>query len=130
MTASSVVRPERVAPKKKQESSKWKLHTQVATDKDPVSNLPLECQARWTTGSTVKFYPGECCGYQIEWATKPAPVRERVSQEDARELVSNFKWCVKHKVLLGIVGLDLLWEREGSSVGKDGSKSPKPPTTV
>jgi len=51
MTASSVVRPERVAPKKKQESSKWKLHTQVATYKDPVSNLPLECQARWTAGS-------------------------------------------------------------------------------
>jgi hypothetical protein len=130
MTASSVVRPERVAPKKKQESSKWKLHTQVATDKDPVSNLPLECQARWTAGSIVKFYPGECCGYQIEWATKPAPVRERVSQEDARKLVSNFKWCVKHKVLLGIVGLDLLWEREGSSVGKDGSKILDPPTTV
>ena len=130
MTASSGVRPERVAPKKKQESSKWKLHTQVATDKDPVSKLPLECQARWTVGSIVKFYPGECFGYQIEWATKPAPVRERVSQEDARVLVSNFKWCVKHKVLLGIVGLDLLWEREGSSVGKDGSIILDPPTTV
>ena len=84
MTASSVVRPERVAPKKKQESSKWKLHTQVATDKDPVSKLPLECQARWTVGSIVKFYPGECFGYQIagfDMGGEEAEVQDVVIQE-------------------------------------------------
>jgi hypothetical protein len=121
MTVSSVVRPDKVGPKQKKESPKWKLRTQVATDKDPDSNLPLQCQGRWKAGSIVKFHPNQPFSYEIEWDTQPVPVRVRVSPEEAKELVSNFKWCVKHKVLLGIVGLDLLWEREGAS---------EPPTQV
>jgi hypothetical protein len=54
----------------------------------------------------------------------------RVSQEDAKEIVANFKWCVKHKVLLGIVGLDLLWEREENSVTRDKPDCPEPRTQV
>jgi hypothetical protein len=134
-TASAVVRPVIVAtrkpPKQKKECSKWRLHTQVATNKDPVTDLRLQCQGRWQAGSTiVKFHPGDCWAYEIEWETQPAPVRVRVTQEEAKELVANFKWCVKHKVLLGIVGLDLLWERQGTSVGSAASQSPEPPTQV
>jgi hypothetical protein len=90
-TGSSVVRPVKVAPKQKKASSKWKLQTQVATNKDPDSNLPLQCQGRWKAGSIVKFHPDLPFSYEIEWATQPVPVRVRVSQEEAKELVANFK---------------------------------------
>jgi hypothetical protein len=95
--------------------SKWKLQTQVATDRPIVpvgmvtatfgtyvskdDHLP-PCK-RWVTGVMIKFGTDALCPYEIQWNTQPIPMVQRVSPEDMAQLVENFKSCVKLRLLRG-----------------------------
>jgi hypothetical protein len=105
--------------------SKWKLQTQVATDRPivPVGTVAatfgtcvsnddvLPPCKRWVTGVLIKFGTDALCPFEIQWDTQPIPMVQRVTYDDMAQLVENFKSCVKFRLLRGYVGLDLLWER-------------------
>ena len=91
--------------------SKWKLQTQVATDRPIVpvgmvtstfgtyvskdDHLPHFPCKRWVTGVMIKFGTDALCPYEIQWDTQPISMVQRVSPEDMAQLVENFKSCVK-----------------------------------
>jgi hypothetical protein len=86
---------------------KWKLQTQVATDDTTtVGQVPVKgftkivtlgtrvrVTSLWVRGKLKQFHGEAPCPYEIDWDTKPEPI-------------------TKHRLFMGDVGLDLLWERD------------------
>jgi hypothetical protein len=108
---------------------KWKLQTQVATDdattngQVPVKGLTkivtLGTHGRltslWVRGKLRQFHGEAPCPYEIEWDTKPEPITRRMNEEQVEQLVAKFKFCTKHRLFMGDVGLDSLWERDATA---------------
>ena len=103
------------------------LRTQVATDRVVTTDMSNQENIRtatdkhgrvtvqWTTGFIRKVHLASLSMYEIEWDTKPYPLFVRKSAYEVETLVENFKFCCSYKLLQGYVGLDLLWERQGST---------------
>jgi hypothetical protein len=69
----------------------------------------------WVRGVLKQFHGEAPCSYEIEWDTKPEPITRRMNEEQVKELVAKFKMCTKHRLFMGDVGLDLLWERDSTA---------------
>jgi hypothetical protein len=125
MAATPVV----AVPAKNIVRRKWKLQTPVATDNSTtVGEVPTKglttivtlgnrgrISSLWVRGVLKQFHGEAPCPYEIEWDTKPEPITRRMNEEQVKELVAKFKMCTKHRLFMGDVGLDLLWERDGTA---------------
>lgn len=114
-----------VVPKKGK--SKWKLNTQVATNKTVyqggVASLRPEdsfAPDMWVTGFLKKYNGDSADPYEIHWDTQPDPLVHHKNALEVGDFVENFKFCTKHRLLRGYVHLDLLWVLEPAtgSLGK------------
>ena len=96
--------------------SKWKMNTQVATNKtispggiaSPATSISLSPDV-WVTGLITKYDGEAACPYEIKWDTQPLPILHRKSAVEVAQLVANFQHCTTLRLLRGYVGLDLLW---------------------
>jgi hypothetical protein len=106
-------------PKPNKGKSKWRLNTQVATNTkvlpggvaSPETGDSL-APVIWVTGLITKYDGGAACPYEIQWDTQPDPIVHRKNALEVAQLVQNFKFCAKHRLLRGYVDLDLLWVHE------------------
>jgi hypothetical protein len=96
------------APKPKQGKSKWKMNTQVATNKSVFPGgvaSPTTTHAgtglNWVRGLITKFHGGSACPYEITWDTQPEPIMHRKNEEEVADLVANFLHCIKLRLLQG-----------------------------
>ena len=107
------------APKPKQVKSKWKMNTQVAINKPVLAGGVASPNTShsvpgiiWVRGLITKFHGDSACPYEITWDTQPVPIMHRKNAEEVTDLVANFIHCIKFPLLLGYVGLDLLWQKD------------------
>ena len=111
-TTTTVARP-------KKGKSKWKLNTQVATNK-PVDLAGVAsggigdslAPEMWVTGFVKKYNGDASLPYEIHWDTQPDAIIHHKNALEVADLVANFKFCTKHRLLRGYVNLDLLWVLE------------------
>jgi hypothetical protein len=116
------------APKPKQVKSKWKINTQVATNKPVLPGgvaSPTTTHSVpgiiWVRGLISKFHGDSACPYEITWDTQPEPIMHRKNAVEVTDLVANFSHCLKFQLLQGYVGLDLLWQKDASKASSSAS---------
>jgi hypothetical protein len=121
------------APKPKQAKSKWKMNTQVATNKPVLpggvaspTTTPAVPAIKWVRGLITKFHGVAACPYEITWDTQPEPIMHRINAEEVADLVANFLHCIKLRLLQGYVGLDLLWQKDATKVTSSASSTDQP----
>ena len=121
------------AAKQKQCKSKWKMNTQVATNKPVLpggvaspSTTHSGTGINWVRGLITKFHGDSACPYEITWDTQPEPIMHRKNAEEVADLVANFLHCIKLRLLQGYVGLDLLWQKDASKVTSSASSPDQP----
>ncbi len=75
----------------------------------------------WVRGLITKFHGDSTCPYEITWDTQPILIVHRKNALEVTDLVANFLHCMKHRLLLGYVCLDLwfivaTWRLQGPNV--------------
>ncbi len=84
--AASTTPPPPVLHPNKGRSNKWKMNTQVATNKtisaggvaSPATGISLAPDI-WVTGLITKYEGEAACPYEIKWDTQPLPILHRKS---------------------------------------------------